>query len=228
MTRRIKLKSKRVLRSRVVPLHVEQTLELYSNHMKEVRDRLNVIRELGSHTISTRNVQLDLELGFLQFRKALENIALASLVANKDVYAAAHRNFERHWKAVEILNAIEMLNPNFYPCPLQPPKLMPDKTKRFDRIDDGFLTKDEFATLYDVSSKALHSRNPFSTDPLVIRMPYTPKGWVDRLQKLIEWHAIELVNGDRLIATAPSTGEVKAGYGSRGLIINVAVGGTHV
>src|ERR1035437_3686805 len=73
----------------------------------------------------------DIELIFVQFRKVLELIAFSSLTANKDKYSVAYANFGVHWKAKSMLQAVGKLNPNFYPVPLGPPELLPNRTKLF-------------------------------------------------------------------------------------------------
>jgi hypothetical protein len=50
-----------------------------------------------------------------------------------------------------MLGFVEKVNPNYYPIPLQPPREITPGHKFFDRIVDGYLTKEDFATLYDGS-----------------------------------------------------------------------------
>jgi hypothetical protein len=115
--------------------------------MQEIRDRLGLVDAVGGHTISTSVQVFDIELEYLQIRKCLELIAFASLIANKDKYSAAHANFASHWKAKQMLECIEKLNPDFYPLPVEPPKVLNNGVKHLDLVPDGFLTRPEYVTL---------------------------------------------------------------------------------
>ena len=86
--------------------------------MEEVRDRINLVRSVGEHNITTGREVFDVELVFVQLRKVLELIAFASLTANKDKYCAAHANFATHWRAKSMLEELEKINPDFYPMPI--------------------------------------------------------------------------------------------------------------
>jgi len=147
-------------------------------------------------------------LVFVQLRKALELIAFASLTANKEKYSTAHANFALHWRAKEMLEALEKINPEFYPVPLESPVRQENAVVHFPRLDSGFLTKDEFVTLYNVSSAAIHTRNPFSTKDPVIEIGYSVEDWVLRIQRLLALHVMHLVDGDKWIVNIPEDGPV--------------------
>jgi len=57
------------------------------------------------------------EFAYLQVRKALELIALATLVSNRSAYSAAYKNFEKARDARLIFRDLERVNPHFYPKP---------------------------------------------------------------------------------------------------------------
>jgi hypothetical protein len=186
-------------------------LDRYCNCMEEIRHRLGIVASLGEHKISTGTKETDIELAFLQLRKSLEVLAFASLIANKDKYSIAHANFASHWKAKGMLECIEKLNPDFYPVPLELPKLLDTGVKHCDRIADGFITKPEFELLYDKSSEVLHSRNPFTTKDPVIKLVYSTKQWVERIQRLLAFHLVRLVDEKIWMIHIPNEGPVK-GY----------------
>lgn len=186
-------------------------LESYCNCMEEIRQRLGIVASLGQGKISTGIKDADIELAFLQLRKSLEVIAFASLIANKDVYSAAHANFASHWRAKAMLECIEKLNPDFYPLPLELPKLLESGVKHCDLITDGFITKTEFESLYDKSSEILHSRNPFMTKDPVVKLGYSVKQWIVRIQRLLAFHRVSLVDGSLWMIHIPNEGPVK-GY----------------
>ena len=63
---------------------------MYASHMEEIKLRLQVVSAITSGTLIVANREdLSAELACLHLRKALELLAFASLVANKNKYAAA-------------------------------------------------------------------------------------------------------------------------------------------
>jgi len=178
--------------------------------MTEVRQRLGVVQSVLAGKITTGHPTFNAELMFVQLRKTLELIAFGSLSANKVKYSETHENFAKHWKAKAMLDALEKVNPDFYPVPLDPPQQKDDGTKYFPRPADGFMTRDEFASLYDSCGKVLHTRNPFSTEDPTIKIGYTVEQWVARVQRLLDWHVVQLLGGDRWIVNIPSEGDVRA------------------
>ena len=122
-----------------------------------------------------------------------------------------------------MLDCIDKLNPNFYPIALEMPKLLDNGVKHCDRIPDGFLTRAEFELLYDKSSEFLHSRNPFTTKDPVVRLGYSTKEWVSRIQRLLALHLTHLVDGTAWIIEIPNVGPVR-GYAAEPRIF--AVGST--
>jgi hypothetical protein len=176
--------------------------------MGEIRHRLSLVQTIVDGAITTGYETFDAELVFLQLRKSLELIAFSSLVANKDKYSVVHANFEHHWRAKQMLKAVEQLNPDFYPVPLSEPELLSNGVKHIEPIPDGFLTKDEFAFLYDKCAEVLHAPNPFMTKDPVIRTKYSVTQWVSRIQGLLRFHLIHLVDDTKWIVQIPDEGSV--------------------
>ena len=54
---------------------------------------------------------------------------------------------------------------------------------RYNVLKDGYLTRDDFAFLYDACSAVLHSRNPFSARTAV-KINYDFPVWVERIRSL--------------------------------------------
>ncbi len=185
--------------------------DTYANCMKRIRNRLDVVDQVLFGKIATNN-QSDLmaEIIFIQFRKSLEEIAFASLSANKDVYSAVHAKFSGHWRANDMLDEIKKVNPGFYPIAAQPPKETSPGIRHFDRLEDGFLTRDEFAKLYKHSSEVLHTRNPYKEGDPTINIGYTVQEWAARFRNLIRWHFITLVDGNGVLGWVPDEGSVHA------------------
>jgi len=103
----------------------------------------------------------------------------------------------------------QKVNADFYPLALEPYTPTADGVKHFPRAADGFLTKEEFVTLYDICANLLHTRNPFSTEDLVIQLGYSAEQWVSRIQKLLSIHTISLVSGNRWVIVIPKEGKIQ-------------------
>jgi hypothetical protein len=182
---------------------------VYCNCMLNIRKRIALVWSLVNTSITTGQQGFDAELIFVQFRKVLELIAFSSLTANKQKYALAYANFTEHWKAKRMLDAVAKINPNFFPVPLADPEVLPNGRKNLTPLVDRFLTKDDFEFLYDKSSAVLHERNPFSqTDP-VIDIRLSAAQWASRIQRLLFFHRVDLVDESKWVVSIPREGDVQ-------------------
>src|SRR5882762_3586972 len=179
-------------------------LTQYCNCMEEVKHRVGLVRSVLSGLVSTGYPAFNTETVFLQFRKILELVAFASLTANKDVYSAAYQEFATHWNAKRMLGYLEKVNADFYPIALEPFIPTANGVKHFPLASDGFMTKEEFVTLYNTCGKVLHARNPFSTEDPVIQIGYSVEQWVSRIQKLLTIHIISLDAATRNVQAVKS------------------------
>lgn len=110
-----------------------------------------------------------------------------------------------------MLKFIEKVNPNYYPIPLTEPREIAPGRKHSDRIADGYLTKEDFVTLYDGCSKVLHCRNPYAPGDPTINVQYSVDEWSQRIKALLGWHCVQLVDVDGLwIFKVPNHGPVRA------------------
>jgi hypothetical protein len=121
-------------------------IEIYADYMTGVRMRVEPIKT--TMAIAATSECAKAEMVFLQFRKALELIAFASLAANKETYAKASTKFVEKWRAQQILEKIGKINPDFWPMALNEPKETAPDHKHFSRPEGGFLTQEEFVMLY--------------------------------------------------------------------------------
>jgi hypothetical protein len=182
---------------------------LYCASMEEVRHRISRVKSVLAGTTTTGEESADIEFIFIQFRKALELIVFSSLTANKEKYSAAYADSATDWKAKRMLDRLAKVNPDFYPVPLQPPINPAEGHWHFPGfVAEGFLTKEDFVALYQASSEVLHTRNPFSPKDPVIQIGYTVDEWVTRIQTLLRWHIMHLVDGSKWFVTIPSEGPV--------------------
>ena len=170
--------------------------QIYCDCMVRIRHRINVVQTIMSGGIKIGHADQTAELIFVQFRKTLEEIAFATLSANKEKYAEVHANFSKHWRAKDMLAVMDSVNPNFYPVPLQAPIQTAPGQKHFEPLTDGFVARDDFVHLYNCSSEALHTRNPYKEGDPTINIKYTVQEWIARFQRLLSWHYATLLNGD--------------------------------
>ena len=96
---------------------IGQDVQMYIFCMEEIKRRINVISQFLDNKATTGQPITDIEFLYLQFRKVLEFIALSSLSANREKYEEVRNNFKTDWHAERIMEKIEKINPNFYPCP---------------------------------------------------------------------------------------------------------------
>lgn len=195
-----------------------EAARLYANSMSRISQRVGLVQRVLGRQCDLGSEAFDTELVYLQFRKILEEIAFSSLAANKTEYAALHANFSKHWKAEKILKELEKLNLGFYPDALEAPTSSRG-FHHFDRLSSGFLTREEFGDLYDISSQILHTRNPYSLDDPVIQARYSGDQWVSRIQRLLSWHSVQLLSGEILVVNIRPSGYVTVYPASAGVDI---------
>jgi hypothetical protein len=164
----------------------------YCRCMDQVSRRLRLIGALVAGRITTGDEPADAEIACLQVRKALEQVAYASLAASRDMYSQVRPQFERDWSAKRILEQIEKVHPDFYPVAVSPVRLGPNRV-HFELVADGFLTRDDFVFLYDRCSDAIHDWNPYREGPRVVELQRPMAEWAQRIEKLLAWHRIRLV-----------------------------------
>lgn len=175
---------------------VDANLVMYCNCMEEVKLRLAVVLSVVERRLAVGREDFDAELVCVHLRKTLELIAFASLTANKDRYAQTHENFVSHWNAKKLLANLEKVHPEFYPKPVTFSHQDNKGVKHLSDVQNGFLTRDEFVTLYDKCSEILHSWNPFRTDPRVVSFGYSIGDWITRIQRLLVFHSMRLVDSE--------------------------------
>jgi hypothetical protein len=189
---------------------VPTDIQIYCACMERVRHHVGVADTVFAGTIDTGHRDLNTELIFLHFRKALELIAFSSLSANRERYSAVRARFATDWNARRILDSVEEVNPNFYPVPLTPSQDTAPGHRAFGRVADGFLTKDDFVTLYGRSSKLLHSRNPYAPGDPAVNMEHPIDEWSRRIKALLRLHFVELVDVHGLwVVALPNEGHAE-------------------
>jgi hypothetical protein len=174
--------------------------------MEQLLPRFKLLKSVFARQFSTGHDFMDAEIVFLQFRVMLEQIAFASLVANKDAYSKARAQFATEWRAAKMLKYLEQVNPDYYPQPLKHAgTTIEDDGKRHHRLEplvDDFLTKDDFIELYDHCGSVLHAQNPYS-GVTTIHVGRTAQDWLERIESLIKLHRARLVTSSCWVVTVP-------------------------
>ena len=176
----------------------EPNMEKYCDVMEEIKKRISVIDYYlrGAHAVY---MPPTVESVGLQLRKVLELIAFASLVANRDSYAAAYAKFASHWHAGRMLADLEQVNPDFYPkpvveAPLSESHANPNVLHQLRDRDPDYLSRGEFETAYGKCGALAHAENPYGSridyDYYLKQVP----AWRNQVINLLNNHKIRLVN----------------------------------
>jgi hypothetical protein len=191
----------------------QESIVLYCECMEEVKRRVLLINEVVSGRSPCGHEDMDAEVVCLNLRKSLELIAFSSLSAHKEAYAQAHANFAAHWRAKRLLAEMAKIHRDFYPQPISVSAANDQRVRQIENVNDGFLTADEFVFLYDQCSEVLHTRNPFRTDPRIVRFGRPIAEWIGRIERLLDLHMVHLAgSSDRWIIQmrSPEDGKVHA------------------
>lgn len=194
----------------------QQTIEgiqKYCNLLEEVKLRIKSVQTANLNRESSGVIQpfFREEYIFIQIRKILELIAFGSMASNVELYKDAYKTHSRHWKAKDILEKLEKINKDFYPLPLMLPNS--DSPCELENVREGFLSRDDFIELYDISSGVIHSSNPFSQDKREAPSAISIDEWMHRITSLLWFHQIKLAKDDRawlVYLIHPGTQKVKA------------------
>jgi len=178
---------KKSKKNRATPIHQ------YSLIMKEIKNRMKVIDFFlygAGHAIYPPTT---IESICLQFRKILELIAMASLVANKKQYVKLHRDFAKHWNAEYLLRDLGRLNPSFYPRPItESPSDEPGVKSHISDIEGGYLTKKDFIVVYKKCGGLLHADNPLGRKSNYKYFEKVFPEWYTKIMTLLNCHTVKI------------------------------------
>jgi hypothetical protein len=158
--------------------------------MELIKKRIEVVLYFGKRQGGSLYVASTVESVYLQFRKILELIAMASLIANKELYSNEYKNFASHWNARRMLESLEHLNPDFYPKPI----IEEDSGSKLVDKEDGFLTREDFVTLYNACGAIMHTDNPYGDQTNYDDYFSQITKWRKLIIGLLNNHKIHLLN----------------------------------
>ena len=172
----------------------DHPIRLYALQMREVKRRMEVIDYFlfaGGHALYKPTT---IESTCLQIRQVLELVAFASLCANKKAYSEAHADFANHWNAELLLRDLARLNPDFYPVPkIEHPSDDRKVKNHLDDLTEGFLTRDEFVTVYKKCGAMMHAKNPFGSKTGHHFFEKALPSWREKIVQLLNNHSIKVL-----------------------------------
>ena len=113
------------------------------------------------------------------------------MLSYQEAYRKLRKEIGRDWRAIKIIQAIESINPNFYPVPVKG-----ISGGNWNLVRSGFLSKNQFRDLYDRSSVILHSKNPFSKGPRYLSFDNNVPTYLTKIENLLNEHVVTLANLD--------------------------------
>jgi hypothetical protein len=192
---------------------VDRDASFYCAFMRDIRDRLELIQAYGIRQSQGELRHFDAEACCLQFRKTLEGIAFASLCSNRLLYERSYPQFHNHWKAKQILAKIGEINRNFFPVPIRS-----ESPRHFGRIREPYLSQEQFAELYDLTSEVIHTWNPYRPEPRIVDFKKPISEWFALIYRLLNFHYCHVAGTDKLLLAelqSSEDGEVRVHLASR-------------
>ncbi|MDF1762760.1 MAG: hypothetical protein P1U57_05060 [Oleibacter sp.] len=169
-------------------------IKKYCDLLEELKLRVKTVQDIVNKNVpisSFGEKSFADEFIFLQIRKILELIAFGSMASNIVEYEKLYSDYKNNWRAKKIIERLERVNKDFYPVPLQ----QTSAGAPLENVRSGFLTKDDFVFLYDVCSKVIHSKNPYS-EIHKIDIKMSVDDWMHRIASLLWFHQIKLVDSE--------------------------------
>ena len=176
---------------------INKDLEMYCALMCEVKNRTHAIIEMLKGHTTTLYPITNIEFMCLQIRKVLELISMGSLVVNQEEFDAIGAQYSKFWNARLILQDIERLNPKFYPVAVnEVPTDEEGVAKDIQEKASGFLTREEFVTVYEKCGKMMHAQNPFGAKYDYESFKAKVLEWLHKIYGLLGSHLIHLKGDD--------------------------------
>jgi hypothetical protein len=171
----------------------EADIQKYAGVMKEIKLRVEVINKFLSGQLAAHYVPPTIETIGLQFRKIFELIAFASLTANREEYSKAYSDFEKDWEAAKLVKRLRLINPKFYPRPVEElPSQDPRAERQLQYRFGDYLTEQELVEAHGRCGSLMHAANPYGAP---IQYDYFQKQfptWRQRTMNLLNNHQVHL------------------------------------
>jgi len=172
--------------------------QLYAGLMAEVKERITAIGTALNKGHAIFPPLFIQEFCFLQLWMICETIAIGCLLAHEDINARSTRDIVNQWRASKIMSHLGRLNPNFFPraITIHSMKIARSGLARihWSPKDGGFLTKDEFVSLYNKSGDMLHRGEVKKLMKRPLPPLISPKeigDWANKILALLDHHDIK-------------------------------------
>jgi len=146
-------------------VNFEQIKEKYLLCMIDISERSSVCRDLIDSGSSPMPEALKSEFLALLLRRILEQIAIASFVANKSAYEKAlNKTQGAHINLRSVTHQLKALNPNYFPTPYRLEQAKEDGVQHHAaKLPNELipLSEKELLSAHKRCGSSLHSRNPF-------------------------------------------------------------------
>ena len=166
----------------------------YLAQMEEIKLRLDSMRTMSN--IPQLPPAVATESTYLQIRKVLELIAMASLVTNRRALKSirsSQRKLGKMWNGGKILRMVENVNPDFYPSPfVEVPSVRLGVKAELRPLTRGFLERREFEVLYAKCNSILHADNPMGSNADYWSLRMEAPDWIGKIMRLLTLHEIRL------------------------------------
>ena len=178
------------------------SIRLYRDIMELIKIRQDRSRYFQEWCQSTKFENMPggmgIEFLYLQLRMICESIALACLVAHNDIRETKSKKIFNNWSADQIMNRLERIHKDFYPRPVKQILDADGKVVGVSSIENGYLKKDRFLSLYAECNDNLHlgslkknlqpmKEGPLKVDPIIL--------WHNEIMALLNIHWIPLAVG---------------------------------
>jgi hypothetical protein len=175
-------------------METRAVLAAYCRLMESIKARTGIMHMLATNQAGLPASYVT-EFQQLQIRMICETLAIACLLAHRDIAGARSARLNTAYQADLIMNALEKIHPRFYPHATR--QILKDGTPvGIEDIKDGFLTKDELLKSYHSAGDFLHAGD--MTNFLSNRQKaFDPKSvgkWVRKLTTLLNHHSIFLAD----------------------------------
>lgn len=176
------------------PDSMAEDQKLYRRQIARVKLRLDEARHL---LYRPKGDERDLLYATLQLRLAIEEVACASLVANRTSFEDGQRAFTLR-KFEQVQKALKAINSDYWPTGIveeDPENGIP--TVWTDKPDA--LSGSEWMKMWGKLSESLHMRNPWESSRNLSSDTAFSKSVHSKLVRTLNSHIVKLVGGEHLV-----------------------------
>jgi len=129
-------------------------LKQYAGLMSEIKLRIFTIEDIANGGLAV-HPHIAKELCALQIRLSCECIALACLIAHKELEETTSTALQKAYAADQIIRRMQGIHPKFYPQPVTGHRVSPGR-HHFSDYEGDYLTQQEILTVYARCGGELH------------------------------------------------------------------------